>query len=434
MDRPTDGLFHSFLACHPTVRFMRFQWIDLSGVLRTRILTKAHCLRLVQDGEYLPVAVTIMLCPVSDLQVSETPATGCAELRPDWASLRHCLFAPAHASVMCHFYVRGLADPYSLCPRAELERTLSKAKTTFGKTFAVGFEVEFVILNQDLELLSGSNVITTNSSLFGLRGEVLEALEETVTILEDAGIAVQSIHTEGPFQLEIATAPLPPLEAIASLVYTHETIKTVFSRHDILATMAPNANSSAAKSGAHVHVSLCQSGDENSFLAGILDRLTTISTFGLASYDSFTRVQDVMNSTGIWVSWGFQHRDVPIRKIETGHWELRCIDATANPYLVVSLLIAAGLEGIAASKPLAMDGLSDYASRLGPSKLAEIGVKQKLPSSMEEAVVMLREASHTDTLINQSLKDAYIAVKEVDLRAMCALSEEERRLLFVRTF
>ncbi|OAL45366.1 glutamine synthetase/guanido kinase [Pyrenochaeta sp. DS3sAY3a] len=430
MDKP----LYSFLASHPTVRFLRFQWLDISGVLRTRIVTKAHSLRLAQDAQFLCLSPTLMLFPVSDLQIAKTPATGCAELRPDWASLRLCVFAPAHAAVLCAFYVRGLADPFGLCPRTELERAVSKAATSFGKTFAVGFEIEFVVLNQSFEALSGLDLISTNSTTFGLRGEVLQALEEVVAALEDAGIVVQDVHSEGPSQVEIATGPLPPMEAVNALAYTHETIKAVFARHNMLATMAPNALSVAAKSGAHIHISLCEPGGEDHFLAGMLDRLAVLSTFGLASYDSFTRVQDFSNSTGTHVSWGVEHRDVPIRKIQDGHWELRCVDATANIYLVLSLLINAGLEGIESSKVLTMKALSDYASNLGPSKLADMGVTQTLPTTMNEALELLLSSSNVETLISPSLKEAYLAVKEVDLGAMSVMNEELRRLVFVRTF
>lgn len=437
MELSKDSLLHTFLAEHTSLRFIRFQWVDYSGVLRTRIVTKAHFLRLVENAEYLTVAPLVLLFPVSKLQPENVPATGSAMLQPDWTSLSMCSYATwpqDYASVMCYFYVRGLDDPRSLCPRSELNRTLLKAFDSFGKTFLVGFEIEFVILNNDLEPLRGSEMITTNSTMTGLRGKVLEALEKSIAVLESSGIVVLDAHTEGASQLEIATGPLALLNAIDALHYTHETIKTVFSRYDLMATMAPNAHPSAAKSGAHVHISLEETKDEESFLAGVLDRLATISAFGLANYESFRRVKDTMCATGAWVSWGEQHRDVPIRKIRKGHWELRYIDATANLYLVLASVISAGLEGIAASKPLTMHGLSDYASKLGASKLAEAGVREKLPTSMEEALERLRKASDTEILQSKPLMDAYLSVKEVDFAAMKDMSDEERRQLFVRTF
>ncbi|KAH7061985.1 hypothetical protein BKA63DRAFT_192552 [Paraphoma chrysanthemicola] len=258
MDVLSDRSPQTFFAQHTGVRFIRFQWIDLSGILRTRMVTRQHCEHLIESAQFLTVSVTLMLFPVSALQISKTPATGCAELRPNWASLRICMYTQAHASVMCSFYVRGADHPYSLCPHSTLEGVLHKAETAFNKTFLVGFEVEFLVLTDKYESIVGVNQITTNSTTSGLRGKLLEALERIVSILEGSGITVQTVHTEGPSQLEIATGPLPPLEAIASLVYTHETIKTVFASYDLHATMAPSVSSDGTTTGAHVHISMSQ--------------------------------------------------------------------------------------------------------------------------------------------------------------------------------
>jgi glutamine synthetase len=430
---PID-IVHSFFAKHKTVRFVRYQWLDLSGILRTRIVTKAHCLQLAESSQFLTVGQTLMLFPVSNLQVAEVPATGCAELRPDWVSLRHCGYAPNHASVMCAFYVRGREDPYSLCPKTELERTINRFEAACDKTIAVGFEIEFVILNHECKGLGGSHLVTTNSTTFGMRTDILDAMEEVVMILDETGIKTQTFHVEGPSQLELAMSPLPPIEAIASMVYSQETIKTVFARHQIVATMTPHALASGAASGAHLHFSISSADNEDAFLAGILDRLCAVSAFGLANYDSFQRVADYSNSTGTWVSWGHQHRDVPIRKVAEAHWELRCMDATANPYIVLSLIIAAGLEGISASKPLRMLGLTTYASSMTPFELQEAGVTHRLPRNMKEALEILNDPSIDDLLVSHDIRHAYVTVKEVDLKALGDMNHDERRTLFAQAF
>jgi glutamine synthetase len=431
--RPLD-ILQSFFTKHVAVRFVRHQWLDLSGILRTRIVTKAHCIQLAATAQFLTVAQTLLLFPVSDLQVADTPAAGCAELRPDWASLRPCGYATTHASVICAFYIRGREDPYSFCPKTELERTISKFKLASGRTLTVGFEIEFMVLDYECQALSGSHLTTNNSTTFGMRTTVLDAMEELVAILDEGGIKTQTFHVEGPSQLELAMSPLPPLEAIAALIHTQEAVKTIFARHQILATMMPYLSRSGANSGAHLHFSLSVADDEDSFFAGILERLPVISAFGLANYDSFRRVKDYTNSTGTWVSWGLQHRDVPIRKVAKAHWELRCMDATANPYIVLALLIAAGLEGLSMMKPLQMLPLSDYASKLTLAELEKTGISEKLPRSMQESVDILHEPSINELLVSQDIREAYVAIKEQDLKAMGDMSDDERRLLFAHSF
>lgn len=311
---------------------------------------------------------------------------------------------------------------------------ISKFQVACGRTRTVGFEIGFMVLDFECQPLVGPHLITSNSTTFGMRTKVLDMMEEVVAILDEGAIKTQTFHVEGPSQLELATSPLPPLEAIAALIYTQEAIKTVFARHEILATTMPYVSQSGASSGAHLHFSLSVAEDEDAFLAGILDRLLVISALGLANYDSFRRVKDCTNSTGTWVSWGVQHRDVPIRKVANAHWELRCMDATANSYIVLALLIAAGLEGLSMKKPLRMLTLNDYASKLTPTQLEEAGVSEKLPQSMQESIQILHESSINELLVSQELGDAYMAIKEQDLKAIGDLSDDERRLLFARSF
>ncbi|KAF2739369.1 glutamine synthetase/guanido kinase [Polyplosphaeria fusca] len=430
MDHP----LHAFLARHAAVRFVRFQWLDLSGILRARIVTKSYTLQLIARHQFLSVATAMMLLPVSNPQVAKLPPTGCADLRPDWSSLRLCLFAPMHASVMCHFCMPALDDPFALCPRSALDRVLSHAVSS-ANSLRLGLEVEFVVLPPDRDTSCHPDSITSNSATSGLRSNsVLAALEETVAMLEESGVAVQDFHAEGPLQLEIATGPLAPLEAVDALIYTQETVRSVFARHGLVATMAPDAAPSAAKSGLHIHISLGDADQEDSFLSGMLDNTLSIAALGLASMDSFVRVQDLMNATGAWVSWGLQHRDVPIRKVARGHWEIRCVDATANPYLVVALIIAAGLEGITSKRPLTMVGLSDFATNYPRPQLEEAGVKDKLPSTMNAAITIAHASPIVNATFGKALSEAYLSVKRVDLEAMHDMDSETRRRLFSAVF
>lgn len=99
-----------------------------------------------------------------------------------------------------------------------------------------------------------------------------------------------------------------------------------------------------------MHLSMTSSDDERervkSFLAGILDLLRPLCAFTLPSHDSYSRIRDLSGTTSTFVTWGTEIRDVPIRKVDHNHWELRCLDATANMYLAAASVIAAGIEGV----------------------------------------------------------------------------------------
>ena len=403
-------------------------------MLRARIVPKSHCLHLVAHGKFTCIAPTGMLFPVSALQLAQTPPAGLIELHPDWPSLRLCRYAPGHASVMCFVNVKGAPNPRCWCPRSLLAGVLGDTKELYNLEFLAGFEVEFVLLDSALKVPTSVDPIVSWSMTAGLRNDTLTALEEICGILEASNIHVQEFHTEGPFQLEIATGPLRPMEAIDALIYTHETIKHVFSRRNLRATMAPNAWLTGPKTGAHLHLSMDPLESENSFLAGMLEHLHVISAFSLPNYDSFTRVQDFTNGAGTWVCWGTQNRDVPVRKIENGHWELRCIDATANFYLVVFLLLSAGLRGLREGRELMLQDFLEFPTNVKKAELAELGIKKHLPTSMREAIEILKADRNIDQFIGEDLKREYVRLKEVDQVALGSMSDEERRQCFVQIF
>jgi glutamine synthetase len=76
------------------------------------------------------------------------------------------------------------------------------------------------------------------------------------------------------------------------------------------------------------------------------------------------------------VAWGEENRETALRLIKD-NVEIKCFDLTANPYLVVAGVIAAGLDGIATEAELP-EGLN-----VDPALLGDV---QRLPTSLKEAV------------------------------------------------
>ena len=69
----------------------------------------------------------------------------------------------------------------------------------------------------------------------------------------------------------------------------------------------------------HIHISI--DGDEltrDCFLAGIMARLPALCAFSLPTVDSYERVNGEESEAGLYVAWGTQNRDVPIRQVTPG--------------------------------------------------------------------------------------------------------------------
>ncbi|KAF2234853.1 protein fluG [Viridothelium virens] len=424
----------SFLHKYPSVKYIRLQFVDFSGILHTRFLTVQHCLDLIARDKYPTVGGKSLLHAVNDAISSIVPPAGLCELLPDWQSLRICPYAPGHASVMCFVYDTDSSEPFHLCPRRKLVDQLEEWENVHAVTFSVGFEIEFALLDAAGNVPEDVDAVNAWSTTTGLRGTKLRLIEEIVEALQASEIRVLLFHTDAPNQLQIVTGPSNPVDAIDALMQTHECIKHTSIRYGFRATMAPKPLPEDLATGAHAHISIKPQNKRDNFLAGVLEDLPAIFAFTMPSYDSYHRVTGLRNNAGTWVAWGTENRYVPIRAIKMDHWELRGLDATANFYLALLTTLAGGMRGIKETIPLHSCDCRQNPYELREDERRGLGIVVQLPKNLKESITALKESTVFDAVLGSSLKQQYIAVKEVDERDMGALSAAARREWFVKMF
>lgn len=429
-------LITAFVAAHPTVNFFRFQWLDLIGILRTRIVTKTHCLRLSATSGHVGVGPAALYSTyVHD--PSAGAKAGISTLYPDWSSLRLCRYHVSHASVMCFVHESVDDLQFKRCPRMILAKNVVEAKKR-GFQLLAGFEVETIWLDASKTPPTPVDNVGAWSSAVGLRNRYMSILEEIVLSLEESGIQVQQVHTEAARgQFEISTDPFDPMQAIDALVYTHETIKWIAMKYGIMPTLFPKPSDEDTDFvGQNLHFSINPATEENEFLAGVLQEIPAMCAFSMPLFDSWVRLRDSkgISSTGTFVAWGTQFRDVPIRKIHSAHWELRTLDATANMYLVTAAFIAAGLEGLAARHKLTCMDIQSSPGSMSPEERAKLGIETPLPRSLSEAVTELRSSVVLEKAMGKEFIDTYTSLKSLEADTHSRLSEEERRAFMLQFF
>lgn len=435
-NRRTMGSIEAFFAERPSILYVRLHWVDYSGVLHTRFVPKDRFVQLVSGQASYSLAQNCLIIPFATAPECWGPGPERWVLQPDPATLRACGFAKRHAAVMCSVAHADIADSLSKCPRSAAQRVVRELERDYGTTVLVGFELEFVLLDADLGLFRPMDRIVGYSMTAGLRGPLLEAMEEVVESLDRAGIAVYHFHTEIADQLEIALAPLPPIEAVDALMLAQETVRTVFVRRGLRATMAPKPLVGVAgpQNGCHMHLSLSNAAPEaaNAFIAGILGRMKAVCALGMASYDSYARVVD--DGCGLWIGWGTENRDLPIRKVGEDHWEFRFLDATANVYLAVAATLAAGLDGIRTARPLAFKDCPVFLQRLTAAQLGEYGITERMATSLRETL----DAANADDVLRRGIGPELLAkysdVREREIAAFSRMDEEQRRKKYLAYF
>lgn len=283
-----------FLQGNKSIKYIRLQWIDYSGVLRARFVPIARCLRIASGSETICLAQNSMIIPISTapriFSLSDYHETWF--LRLDWSSLRRCGFKAGHAAIMSFVDQKDAETRFDKCPRMLLVQALERLEKEWGAKILIGFEIEFVLLDGlDNVIIKPMDRLNGYSRTAGLHGDTLDLVEEIVDALEQSSINIHHFHAEVQDQQEIALAPEPALEAVDSLVLAQEAIRAICVRRNLKATMTPKPTLSGPSNGLHLHLSLdkleCASADN--FVAGVLDHMGSLCAFGMANYDGYVR-------------------------------------------------------------------------------------------------------------------------------------------------
>jgi glutamine synthetase len=256
-------------------------------------------------------------------------------------------------------------------------------------------------------------------------------VEEIVRSISSAGIKVRQFHTEGESgQYEISTQPLEPLQAEDALIYCQEAIKNVCTQHGLRATMFPKPFEKRGGNGIHHHLSISRTDKEEYFLAGLLEHWGALAAFYMPNFDSNSRLRP-----NEWVSWGYENKTQAIRKIKEGHWELRGIDATANPHMTMTAILTAGLLGLESEKELTIKDPMKFALMGFDDKEAEdLGFKDKMPTSLKEALSRLKADEALRDALGPEIIDRYLKVKAKEEEIFSKLTRSERVEISMQLF
>jgi glutamine synthetase len=427
------SILEPFLAAHPSIKYIRYQWIDYAGILRTRILPVAQCRRLAASSSPVAMSPVAMTAATLNEFMPDLVPTGVDLLFPDFSSLRSCHYAPGHASLMC-FVSEGIGNVgFERCPRTILKKICENA-SEIGVEFKVGFEIEFRTFKTDGSVVE--ECIKGFSTAAGLRNTSFSIVENVVELLETAGIEVHQFHTEGAAGMfEISTGPMSPLQAVDAWVYTRECIKTLFARQGLLATMHPSPATEHSGVGTHFHLSMTPSTRHlaDSFLAGMLAKLPALCAFALPLEESYRRVNEFRSEVGAWVAWGTQNRDVPIRKIESARWEVRCCDGAANLYLAVAAFIGSGLEGLQKEMKLESRDFFGCPGSTTAEVLESMGIVRRLPTTLLQSLEALVPTDFQHFEMEASAR-MYKKIKTLEFESLRKISEKQKIHVLTRHF
>ncbi|KAJ2997780.1 hypothetical protein HDV02_005149 [Globomyces sp. JEL0801] len=327
-----------------TVEHVQVTWTDLCNLTRARMVLKSRFDDIKTNG--LSVTSAILSFPMMyDGMLPNESSAGEVRLVPS-ATVKALPWAPEVGITFGSFSDGD--KPWNRCPRSFLANQAQKLQLESLK-LTVGFELEFVVNNLD-----GTPLDQTS------KGKGWKVLSKIVESLKQLDIPVWQYHSEsahGQFEISIGPFVDSPLLAADSLVLARQTIYSVADTLGCQATFLPKPYPMQAGSAAHTHVSLTH-GNENvmskpighSFLAGVHHHLPDVLPILNPTLNSYDRLQ-AHCWAGVYQCIGTENKEAPIRLIKgpkggLERFEIKTADGTSNPYLMLGIYIAAGLDGV----------------------------------------------------------------------------------------
>lgn len=432
------------------VNFIRVLWCDNANVIRAKAI---HIGALSHHFEHgVGISAAQQALPVMyDAVVPESGLSPVGEIRlmPDWSTLNLLPYAPKQARVMGDMVCDGL--PWAICPRNFLKRMVGEAASE-GLDVMTAFENEFYLLRNSpdgLGIEPADNTVFGSTLAMDLNQKVIDEIAEALVA---QNIPVEQYYPEsGRGQHEISVRYTKALSAADQQIVFRETVHAVALRHGLKASFLPKIFADQAGSGCHINMSLWQGGHNlvpevtgieglsriaRAFIAGILHHLPALMALTTPSPNSYRRIRPHCWS-GAFRCWGVDNREAAVRvpsdpaTLIPTNFEIKTVDASANPYLALGAIIAAGLDGVRRrllpGEPVRVDP-----GYLSPEERTARGI-DLLPKNLGEAIAHLK---HDEMLLNalgSELAQAYIAVRSAEWEALKDMElEAEVKLLLQR--
>lgn len=248
--------FASFLEANPSIKFLRLQWLDLTSILRLRIIPVSRAVDILKSNPHLQIGITTAALGLlqNDTLLNGVMPTGEHKLQAIMSTLKAgpC---ESYASIQGEF-VEEDGSPVALCPRSLLRHNLETSKA-HGLEFLVGFEIEVVFMSrshQDGTLTTLYNSVghSWSSSRAMHDSTITEILEEIYETLAKSRIFLEQFHPESCFgQYEFVLPALPAMEAADTLIQAREIISTIVANHGMRATLYPKPFNHMAGTASH---------------------------------------------------------------------------------------------------------------------------------------------------------------------------------------
>jgi glutamine synthetase len=338
-------------------------------------------------------------------------------------------------------------EPFDACPRQVLARQAARLAERQW-TLQVGIEPEFFLLKRDgARFAPADDHDRLDRPSYDLKSLARQApfLLRLQDALERCGLDVLQLdHEDAHGQYEVNFAHADALTSADRVMLFKLAAHALAEAHGHVFSMMPKPFADQPGSGLHVHASLWRGSGENArnvfiahrgdgsldphallseegrhFVAGVLAHAAALTALAAPTVNSYRRLKVYRSLTGTtwapaFVAHGFNNRTALVRTLP-GRFEWRAPDASANPYLMLAGLIAAGLDGIERKLDPGAD-CNDDLFDLSPTEIAARGIAL-LPQRLDDALDALEADAVIAAALGPTLLREFVALKRDECAA-----------------
>ena len=340
------------------VKFIRLQFVDIFGTIRNIAVTAGQMEKALAGK-----------CMVDGYSIAGMKELGYDRvyLKPDIDTFTILPWRPQQGKVarfLCDLMDQEGNDIAEI-PRYILRRVLKKAKQQ-GYSFDLDPECEFFLFETDEE---GNPTTRTREKAGYLDVAPLDqgenARRDMILTLEEMGFEIESSHHEdAPAQHEVDFKQAQGVKVADQIVTFRSTVRTIAQRHGLHATFMPKPRTDLPGSALSLNISGFRDGKnmfadpqaENglsqeaySFIAGLLSHMNGMAAIANPIVNSYKRLKPGYHAP-TELFWSLNDYRAPIRVVKgkegDTHIEWTLPDGAANPYLLIAMVVASGLNGI----------------------------------------------------------------------------------------
>ena len=409
------------------IKFFLVSYTDLLGGTRAKLVPATQIASVEQDGAFFcSFASNLGLGP-------DAPEIAAV---PDPESLIQLPWEPTVGWVASDVYFEG--KPFAAAPRMILNRVLAQC-AELGYTYTAGVEAEFFLLKKtEAGYAIADDLDTAERPCYDQINLMrqFDLISTLVDYMEQLGWGpYQCDHEDANGQFELNWTYSDARTTCDRHVFFKYMVKTLAEQRGYTATFMPKPFSHITGSGGHVHNSLWQ-GDVNSFeagadegglspvgynfLGGVLNHAKGLTALFAPTVNSYRRLGASITASGStwsprYISYGGNNRSHMLRIPEAGRFECRLIDGSANLYLALAGLLAAGIDGI--KKQTSPGKRIDENLFARGSEFPDL---ETLPTNLYEALAALKQNGLLMETLGELGSKTFFEFKQKEWSAFCS--------------